>query len=81
MPTVDQPATALNDVVMLMFGNMNMSSKMGVRRGITVKRLVELYAANDQIGIIASERMTINHHTIGGAAGVRGPIVGLLGTT
>jgi len=81
MPTVDQPATTLNDVVMLMFGNMNMSSKMGVRRGITVKRLVELYAANDQIGIIASERMTINHHTIGGAAGVRGPIVGLLGTS
>ena len=81
MPSVDQPAATLNNVVMLMFGNMNMSSKMGVRRGITVKRLDERYAEFDQIGIIASERFTIVHHTIGGAAGVRGPIVGLLGTT
>jgi len=81
MPTVDQPAATLNNVVMLMFGNMNMSSKMGVRRGITVKRLDERYAEYDQIGIIASERFTVVHHTIGGAAGVRGPIVGLLGTT
>ena len=81
MPTVDQPATTLNDVVMLMFGDMMMSSKMGVRRGMTIKSLMELFAASDQIGIMVTERMTINHHSIGGAAGVRGPIIGLLGTT
>jgi len=81
MPTVDQPAGALDNLVMLLFGNMYMSSKMGVRRGITVKRLDERYAEYDQIGIIATERMTIVHHTIGGAADVRGPVVGLLGTS
>lgn len=80
MPTVDAGA-ALNDLIMLFFGNMYMSTKMGVRRGITVKRLDERYAEYDQIGIIASERFDIVHHTIGGAAGVRGPVVGLLGTT
>ena len=81
MPTADQPATTLNDVIMLIFGDMTLSSKMGVRRGITIKRLVERYADYDQIGIMATERMTINHHSIGGAANVRGPVVGLLGTS
>jgi len=80
LPTDDSSA-ALNGKIMLIFGDMSMSSKMGIRRGIAVKRLEERYAEYDQIGIIASERYTINHHTIGEAAAVRGPVVGLQGTT
>ena len=79
MPT-DDSAAALNAKIMMFFGNMIMSTKMGVRRGITIKRLEERYAEYDQIGIMATERMTINHHTIGDTA-VRGPVVGLLGNT
>jgi HK97 family phage major capsid protein len=81
MPS-DDTSAALNNVIMLFFGNMMQSSKMGVRRGMTVKRLEERYAEYDQIGIIASERMTINHHTIADKAGTgRGSVVGLLGGT
>jgi HK97 family phage major capsid protein len=81
MPT-DDTSAALNDKIMLMFGNMNMSSKMGVRRGITVLPLYERYAEYDQIGIRMTERYTINHHTITGATSTTaGPIVGLLGGT
>ncbi len=79
MPT-DDSAAALDAKIMLFFGNMQQSSKMGVRRGITVKTLGERYADYDQIGIIATERMTIVHHTIGDTA-ARGPVVGLLGNT
>lgn len=79
MPT-DDTSAALNNKIMLFFGNMLQSTKMGVRRGMTVKRLEERYAEYDQIGIIASERMTINHHTIADKAGTgRGSVVGLLG--
>ena len=82
MPTADAGA-ALNGKVMMIFGNMEMSSKMGVRRGITLKRLEERYAEYDQIGIRMTERFTINHHTITGAtpATDRGPVVGMVGTT
>jgi HK97 family phage major capsid protein len=80
MPSVDSGGV-LNDVVAIIFGNMAMSSKMGVRRGITIKRLEERYAEYDQIGIMATERFTINHHTIDGGGTKRGPIVGMRGDT
>jgi len=81
MPTVDAGA-ALNGLIMMIFGDMTMSSKMGVRRGITLQRLIERYAEYDQIGIKATERFDINHHDIGGAAAAtRGPVVGMQGTT
>lgn len=81
MPTVDA-AAALNNKIMLFFGDMMLSTTMGIRRGMTVKRLEERYAEFDQIGILATERFTINNHSIGGATtALRGPVVGLLGTT
>jgi HK97 family phage major capsid protein len=81
MPT-DDTSAALNNKIMLMFGNLVQSSKMGVRRGITVKRLEERYAEFDQVGILMTERFTINHHTITGATSSdAGPIIGLLGGT
>ena len=82
MPTADAGA-ALNAVIMMVFGNMAMSSKLGMRRGITLLRLVEKYAERDQIGMRFTERFTINHHTITGKtpATSRGPVVGMLGNT
>jgi HK97 family phage major capsid protein len=72
--------TALNDKCMLLFGNMSLSSKMGVRKGITIQRLGELYATQGQIGIMASERFDINHHSLGDTT-KPGPIISLNGTT
>lgn len=81
MPTSDASA-ALNNKIMLIFGNLMMSSKMGVRRGITVLPLYERYAEYDQIGIRMTERYTINHHSITGATSTTaGPIIGLMGGT
>ena len=81
MPSVDA-AAALNNKIMLFFGDMTRSTTMGIRRGMTVKRLLERYAELDQIGIVATERFTINNHSIGGSTTAdRGPVVGLLGTT
>jgi len=81
MPETDASA-ALNNKIMLMFGNLSMSSKIGTRRGITIQRLSELYAASDQIGIKATERFDINHHSITGATSTdAGPICGLYGGT
>jgi len=81
MPTVDQPAATLNNVIMLFFGDYSMSSTLGSRRGITIAKSVDRYFEYNQIAVRAIERFCINNHDIGGAAGVRGPVVGLLGTT
>lgn len=78
----DDASAALNNKIMLMFGNMSLSSKMGVRRGITILNLMERYAEYDQIGIRMTERFTINHHSITGATSTAaGPISGLMGGT
>jgi HK97 family phage major capsid protein len=78
----DDSSAALNNKIMFMFGNLSLSSKLGTRRGITIKRLLELYAASDQIGIQATERFDINHHSITGAtSSARGPICGFMGGT
>lgn len=81
MPS-DDSAAALNNKIMILFGNMRMSSKLGVRRGITIAKLSELYAVYGQTGIMMSERFDINHHSITGATSTaRGPIIGLMGGT
>lgn len=80
---VDDTGAALNNKIMLMFGDMTLSSKLGARRGITIAKLVELYAKYGQIGIMMSERFDINHHSITGntPATDRGPIIGFYGGT
>lgn len=82
MPSDDSGA-ALNNKIMIMFGDLRLSSKIGARRGITIAKLVERYAEYGQIGIMMSERFDINHHSITGdtPATDRGPIIGLLGGT
>jgi len=81
MPTDDSGAT-LNDKIMLFFGDMRLSTTLGDRRGIVLKKSEERYLEYDQIAIQATERFCVVHHDIGGAAAAtRGPVVGLLGTT
>jgi HK97 family phage major capsid protein len=82
MPSDDSGA-ALNNKIMLMFGDLRLSSKIGARRGITIAKLTELYATSGQIGIMMTERFDINHHSITGntPATDRGPIIGFYGGT
>jgi len=82
MPTVDQPAATLNNLIMLFFGDYSMAATLGSRRGITIAKSVDRYFEYNQIAVRAIERFCINNHDIGGAAATsRGPVVGLLGTT
>ena len=80
MPSDDAAAT-LNGEIMLIFGDLRMSTTFGSRRDITIKVTDQRYIEYDQIGIQATERFCIVSHDIGGASGVRGPVVGLLGNT
>ena len=77
MPTV---LTAVDAIINLIYGDLAAAVSFGDRRGITMKVLMELYAASDQIGITATERFDINPHDVGGEAAT-GVIVGLLNNT
>lgn len=77
MPT-DDASAALNNKVMLLFGDLRMSTTLGQRRGITVKVSDQLYLAYDQIGIQATERFCIVNHDLGSAT-VSGPLIGFVG--
>lgn len=79
MPSVDAGA-ALNNQIMLFFGDYGMAATLGTRRGITIKRSEERYIELDQIAIQATERFCIVNHDIGDATN-RGPVVGMLGGT
>jgi HK97 family phage major capsid protein len=74
------PTEAYDEDPMLFFGDMAEAIMFGDRRGITVQILNELYAANGQIGLIASERFDINVHNIGDATNA-GPLVAYIGET
>ncbi len=81
MPS-DDSAAALNNLIMLFFGDYGLAATLGTRRGITIKRSEERYIEYDQIAIQATERFCIVNHDIGGAAvTTRGPVVGMLGGT
>ena len=80
MPS-DDAAAALNAKIMMIFGNLRMSTTLGSRRDITIKITDQRYIEFDQIGIQATERFCIVNHDIGGTTGVRGPVVGLLSNT
>jgi HK97 family phage major capsid protein len=71
---------AQNDKVLCMFGNFNLSSSFGARRGITVQILRERYAEKLQVGVLGHERFDIVNHDLG-TTSVKGPVAALLGTT
>ncbi len=66
--------------VMLLFGDLALSSIMGSRRGVTVARSADVYFEYDSIAIRATERIDIVNANLGDAT-TPGPIVGLVGTT
>jgi HK97 family phage major capsid protein len=68
--------TVAFDALMAVLGDLDLGSYLGVRRQVSVRTLNELYAASDQIGIVATSRASINIHSIGDATEA-GAIVGL----
>ncbi len=74
------PSTTVNDVPIILFGDLNMSVSMGDRRGMTVTRSTEYKFAEDQIAIKGTERFDINCHNTGDATNA-GSIVALMGNT
>ncbi len=77
MPKV---TTALNEVVVFIFGDMRLAVTMGVRNEMTVRTSDQRYFEYRQIGILSSERIDIVVHDIGDASNA-GPLVGLRGNT
>ncbi len=77
MPKV---TTALNNLAMLVYGDLRQGSTFGDRRGFAVQILRERYAEYRQIGIIGWQRFDINVHGLGDNTNA-GPIVGLIGNT
>jgi len=71
-------ATDYTGAVMLLFGDLSMACAFGDRRSVRLQRANELYAATDQIGLFATERIDINVHDVGSSA-TAGPICALLG--
>ena len=77
---VDDTSAALNAVIMLAFGDLRLSSSMGVRQGIRIQVLNERYAEYNQIGVMATERVDINNHDLADGTAMS-PLIGLLGNT
>ncbi len=61
------------------FGDLRMGSIMGIRRSLTIKVLNELYAASDQVGLVATSRSDTQIFDVGTAT-TAGSIVGLFAT-
>ncbi len=72
--------SAINDVAMLYFGDLAMSSTMGDRRDMMVFPSEHRYMDTDQIGIRFTSRFDIVNHDYGDTT-VAGPIVALVGNT
>jgi len=81
-PIVESPAMTYIEgtdaVIMFFFGDLRKAATFGDRRGITIKVSSDRYLEYDQIAVQATERFCIVNHDIGGASGVRGPVVGCL---
>lgn len=76
MPRV---ATSLAASIMLLYGDMNMASLFGDRRGLTITVSMEVFFKDDAIGIRGTERFDINNHGLGDNTNP-GPIIGFRGT-
>lgn len=66
---------ALSDL-MCVLGDLDLGSYLGTRRQVSIRTLNELYAANDQIGVLGTLRSNIQIHSVGDADEA-GAIVGL----
>jgi HK97 family phage major capsid protein len=62
--------------LMAVLGDLDLGSYLGSRRQVSIRTLNELYAANDQIGVLGTLRSDSQIHSIGDADDA-GCIVGL----
>ncbi|MGO8840916.1 MAG: phage major capsid protein [Methyloceanibacter sp.] len=69
--------------VCMAFGDLSLSTILGDRRQLTIKRSNDRYFDTDQVGIMATERFTIVNHSLGNntAGSNTSPLVGLVGTS
>ena len=65
--------------LLVVLGDLSMSASLATRRNVTVRVLNELYAANDQIGLVATMRSDTQIHDVGDASNAGG-ITALLST-
>ena len=72
--------TALNDDVIVMFGDLRKAAMLGDRRGLTVATSDQRYFDTDQIALRAIQRFDINVHGLGDNT-TAGPLVALIGVT
>lgn len=70
----------INDTPMAYYGDLSMSSSLGERRGVQLKRSDEIKFLEDQIALKITERVDIVNHDVGDATNA-GPIVALMGNT
>ena len=68
----------LENVAMIVYGDLDMGATLGDRQGIEVQVLRERYAEYNQIGVKAVERVDIVAHGLGDTSNA-GPIVALIG--
>jgi len=79
-PKMPSATTAYDNSVVFIFGDLKMGTTLGDRRGFRFAVLRELYAATEEIGVVATTRFDINAHDCGDATNA-GPIVGMAGNT
>lgn len=79
MPNASSPAADLTDYIMMIYGDMRQACAFGDRRMFTLKILDQLYAAEDMIGVKATERVDIVNHGYGDNT-TASAMVGLIGT-
>lgn len=70
----------LNNSLMLLYGDLSLSSSLGDRRGIEIARSGERYFEFDQVGYRATSRIDIVNHSLGDTSAA-GPVVALVGFT
>ena len=75
---LQRTTTTVDNLHMCLFGDLGRAVILGDRRQIRIQVLDQLYAATDEIGIRATERIDINAHGAGSTT-VAGPIVALIG--
>lgn len=72
--------STINNTAMFFYGDLQMSSSLGERRGVQVKRSDEIKFLEDQIALKITERVDIVHHDVGDGT-TAGPMVALIGNT
>jgi HK97 family phage major capsid protein len=70
---------SLDNLVMLLFGDLSKAVTLGERRGITIGESRERYFVEDQIALKATSRIDIAIHDLGDNT-TAGPVVAMIGT-